>query len=206
MIDFENVALLSAADVAQLPAACHITIFYSSAQKIFVRTAAALHRLDGQVDYMELDGSGENALDFYIACYLGQWFCESPQTRFVIVSNDKGFDPLMRHMQARGCDCRRVGHAAAAPKSAPPKPEPVSQSSMPQPSNSTPSVSDEHYLCIIANLSTMKHRPKSRKTLTNHCRCTSMKECSAEKIEILIDRLFSEGKLTKNGEKLCYHL
>jgi hypothetical protein len=41
--------------------------------------------------------------------------CEFPQAEFVILSNDKGFDPLVRHLVARGFKCRRVGQARATP-------------------------------------------------------------------------------------------
>jgi hypothetical protein len=39
----------------------------------------------------------------------GEGICKFPQAEFVILSNDKGFDPLVRHLVARGFKCRRDG-------------------------------------------------------------------------------------------------
>lgn len=60
-----------------------------------------------------INGNGRNALDFHIACHLGEAICKFPKAEFVILSNDKGFDPLVRHLVARGLRCRRGGQAHA---------------------------------------------------------------------------------------------
>jgi len=48
------------------------------------------------------EGNGPNALGLVIACHLGEGLALTPQAKFVIVSRDTGFDPLLRHLEARG--------------------------------------------------------------------------------------------------------
>ncbi len=56
----------------------------------------------------------------HIACHLGEGICKYPKAEFVILSNDKGFDPLVRHLVARGFKCRREARRdACAPRAAP---------------------------------------------------------------------------------------
>ena len=51
---------------------------------------------------IDIEGQGKNALDFHIAYYLGEYLTRSPQSACVILSKDKGFDPLVKHLVARG--------------------------------------------------------------------------------------------------------
>jgi hypothetical protein len=58
--------------------------------------------------YIEISGKGCNALDFHIAYYIGRIAAEEPGAVFRIVSKDTGFDPLVRHLTARGIACERM--------------------------------------------------------------------------------------------------
>ena len=59
------------------------------------------------IEWIRIEGNGPNALDFHIACHLGEGLARTPQAEFVIVSRDTGFDPLLRHLKARGLHWRR---------------------------------------------------------------------------------------------------
>lgn len=61
-----------------------------------------------RVDFLKISGAGKNALDFHIAFELGRTFESAPATQCFVLSGDKGFDPLLRHLNAHGMDCRRV--------------------------------------------------------------------------------------------------
>ena len=61
-----------------------------------------------RVDFQKIAGSGKNALDFHIAFYLGRIFETSPETICIVVSRDKGFDPLLLHVNSNGLRCHRI--------------------------------------------------------------------------------------------------
>ncbi|MGH8865511.1 MAG: PIN domain-containing protein, partial [Burkholderiales bacterium] len=119
LVDFENVQKL---DLARLPAHARIRIFVG-AQQAKLPTALVLQAqaLGVSVEWIRIEGNGPNALDFHIACHLGEGLARTPQAEFVVVSRDTGFDPLLRHLKARGLQCRREAPSTivkAASKSA----------------------------------------------------------------------------------------
>ena len=65
------------------------------------------HRFS-RVDFLKISGSGKNALDFHIAFELGRTFETAPDTQCFVLSGDKGFDPLLNHLNVNGMTCRRV--------------------------------------------------------------------------------------------------
>ncbi|PPC80853.1 MAG: hypothetical protein CTY38_10175 [Methylotenera sp.] len=61
-----------------------------------------------RVDYQKIDGFGKNALDFHIAFTLGRVFETEPDTQCYILSADKGFDPLIKHLGTNNFKCVRI--------------------------------------------------------------------------------------------------
>jgi hypothetical protein len=51
--------------------------------------------------------SGPRAADFHIAFYLGKLITDHPASEFCILSKDRGFDSLVRHLSRMGIKCRR---------------------------------------------------------------------------------------------------
>ena len=68
---------------------------------------ATAHRFK-RVDFLKISGAGKNALDFHIAFELGRTFETAPDTQCFVLSGDKGFDPLLNHLNNSGMSCRRV--------------------------------------------------------------------------------------------------
>lgn len=100
-IDFENVQknnlkLLSAEHF-------RVMLFIGAQQtKIDVVLADEMHRLGpDRSKFIRVSKIGKNALDFHITYYLGR-FCEvNPHAVFHIISEDKGYDPLIDHLTER---------------------------------------------------------------------------------------------------------
>ena len=69
-----------------------------------------------RVDYQKIDGYGKNSLDFHIAFTLGRVFESYPETNCFILSADKGFDPLINHLNANSFKCIRVESLDDLPK------------------------------------------------------------------------------------------
>ncbi len=77
-----------------------------------------------EVEIIQINRQGKNCLDFHICFYIGVTHKqENVFTDFVIVSNDKGFDPLVEHLNQINRNCRRIERSVAEPTKvvAPPK-------------------------------------------------------------------------------------
>ena len=58
--------------------------------------------------------TGKNALDFHLSFYMGYIASRHQQAKFVVVANDKGYEPMLEHAKALGFAVRQQGHARAS--------------------------------------------------------------------------------------------
>jgi hypothetical protein len=75
--------------------------------------AEALHDMGPQVTFTRCARAGKNAADMQIAYLLGELIATLPagalkSTRFVVISRDKDFDPLLAYLQGRGIEASRA--------------------------------------------------------------------------------------------------
>lgn len=106
LVDLENVHKI---DLSRLDESYRAIIYVGAKQnppKAASKKATA-HRFT-RVDFQKIEGSGKNALDFHIAFQLGRTFETAPETTCVVLSGDKGFDPLLLHLNKNGMACRRI--------------------------------------------------------------------------------------------------
>ena len=107
LIDFENVQP-KALDLLQ-PGSVRIKVFLGQQQtRLMLELVQALQRFGADAQYVPIQGSGPDAVDFHIAFYIGRLSVEDPGAQFTIVSKDKGFDPLVRHLTGIGITCQRL--------------------------------------------------------------------------------------------------
>jgi hypothetical protein len=106
LVDYENVHKV---DLSVLDDTYRAIIFVGASQNPpkGARNEATAHRFK-RVDFQMIAGSGKNALDFHIAFQLGRTFETAPDTVCIVLSRDRGFDPLLLHLNASGLKCRRV--------------------------------------------------------------------------------------------------
>jgi hypothetical protein len=77
-----------------------ILVFVGENQtKVPFDLASAMQSFGEDAQYIQIDGNGKNALDFHIAFYLGELKSKDPEGFFHIISKDKGFDPLVKHIR-----------------------------------------------------------------------------------------------------------
>src|SRR5262249_55059356 len=107
-------------------------LFFGAGQKSvpreFLKAALKLRERFVSID---IEGQGKNALDFHIAYYLGQYLTQSAKTPCVILSKDRGFDSLIKHLGLRGFNVRRAStlrEAAPAPAATTRRPTPGRES------------------------------------------------------------------------------
>ena len=111
LVDFENVQPKDLTPISGC--AYQIKVFLGAQQaKIPLAMARALHSFGPQAEYIQINGSGSNAVDFHIAYYIGRLAATTSDTQFYIISKDTGFDPLLKHLEDRGVSCQRLSSIA----------------------------------------------------------------------------------------------
>lgn len=126
LVDYENIQKI---DLSILDDTYSAIIFVGARQNPpkASKHKATAHRFS-RVDFHKIEGTGKNALDFHIAFQLGRTIETAPQTVCFVLSKDKGFDPLLSHLNKNGLKCRRIAsieELVPLPVVTVPKPEDV---------------------------------------------------------------------------------
>ncbi len=113
-VDFENVQDVDLELIEGRPV--HVTLLIGSKQtKLPTELSMQIHNFSGQLQPVQLDASGRNALDLTLSSYLGRTLERAPGAQYAIVSRDKDFDPMIGHWRSLGVDLVRVPAFAAVP-------------------------------------------------------------------------------------------
>jgi len=75
----------------------------------------AVQSLGSNGSYVQISSHGLNALDFHIAYYIGKLSAAHPDAYFHIISKDKGFDPLIKHLRDQKIFCARSASVLEIP-------------------------------------------------------------------------------------------
>lgn len=106
LVDFENIQPKNISLLSGGP--FKIKVFVGANQaKIPFEMARALQMFGPNAEYIQIQGSGRNALDFHIAYYIGRLAAENPDAHFYVISKDKGFDPLIKYLKTQKIICQR---------------------------------------------------------------------------------------------------
>jgi hypothetical protein len=93
-----------------------VVVFLGAHQRrIDSALALALQSLGGNGSYVQVSDKGKDALDFHIAYHIGKLSGEHPGAYFHIISNDKGFDPLIKHLREENVLCSRFSSVSDIP-------------------------------------------------------------------------------------------
>lgn len=100
LIDFENIQHVNVDLIDDEN--FKILIFAGSNQnKISLDLAQKLQKFGPRLEWIRIEGTGPNALDFHIAFYLGDLSSKFSDAFFHIISKDKGFDPLIKSLKLK---------------------------------------------------------------------------------------------------------
>lgn len=209
-MDFENVQLkdLSVFDAEHLK----IIVFVGANQKkVPVELAKALQPFGSKAEYIQITSSGANALDFHIAFYIGWLVKQDSSAHFYIISKDKGFDPLIRHLKAKGIPVTRLLGVSNRPLVNPKnKIMPVAQlrddNNIPLVKSTNKKSSSEKIEIIIENFQQRgSARPRTVKTLSSTINSLFPKKLSDRELTILINALKNKKFLTvSDTNKVSY--
>jgi hypothetical protein len=191
LVDYENIQNIDLSVIQEQD--IDIKIFVGQAQnKIPIELVQATQRFGQRVEWIKIEEAGSNALDFHIAFYLGRFSKDIGGGSFLILSKDKGFDPLIKYINKSKVNCQRIQSLLELSKE---KDALISQN--------TDSVAK-----VIENLSKIQKnkRPRTRKTLRQHIKTLlTQKKLSDQEIDTLVNTLFVQKKIYEASNHLTYN-
>lgn len=113
LVDWENVQPDAAALKRLEPEGTDVWLFHAPAQRMDAEKHKKAYG-SNSVTLVERTGAGKNALDFQLSYYAGYLMARQPEARFVVVSNDKGYDPMLEHACKLEFDAKRRNYQKPA--------------------------------------------------------------------------------------------
>ena len=185
IVDFENVQQF---DLSRLDENYHVVIVTGSGQKsVPVGLVASAQKLGGRLEWQRVEGNGKNALDFYIAFKLGRLIEKSPSLQCIVLSKDKGFDPLIQFINKDGMKCKRINSILELERN-----KPISVES--------------NYNRVLKLLRKIdkKARPRKRATLSQHISPLFQKKISQSDIDRIIELLIVNKMISESNNAIIY--
>jgi len=189
LIDYENIQNINLQQIAE--ADYKIYVFIGASQnRIPFDLVKSAQNLGDKLEWIKIDGNGSNALDFHVAYYLGNQIERNRDNEYIILSKDKGFDPLVRFIMKQNVKCKRINSI-------------IEISSQQQGKDN-----DSEYRKVLENLSKIDKvkRPRKRNTLKQHVKSLLGKTFPEETINEVIDQLFIDKIVSEENGKVIYEL
>jgi len=188
LVDFENVQQVELADIDD---SYRVIIFVGADQKsVPFDLVTKAQKLGNRVEWQKITGNGSNALDFFIAFQLGRVFDKTTRPECIVLSKDKGFEPLLKFLNANGLKSRRINslselhHKAAA---------------------SAPAVEPGLKRVVEVLGRSGKHaRPRKRKTLSQAIHAMFQKKTSQPEVDRIIDAMFTAKLISEAHNTITY--
>jgi len=190
LIDFENVQPKNLEILKKHP--FKILVFVGANQtKVPFDLATALQNFGDSAQYIKISGNGKNALDFHVAFYIGQLSHQDPKGHFHIISKDKGFDPLIKHLREKKIRVQREKDLAEIPILR----------------ISSATNNDDKICAIIQNLAGRgQSRPRKIKTLSNTINSLFSPKLDEKELSTLINILKEQKYIAVKDSNVSYSL
>lgn len=164
--------------------------------RVFIFVGANLKRLDFPIanavqslgsngSYVQISSNAPDALDFHIAYYIGRLSSSHPNAYFHIISKDKGFDPLIKHLKSQKIICSRSASILEMPLF---RPAPKQQAK-------------DFYEKRIAS---SKARPATVTSLQSAILSHFNKTLSGDRVARVVKELTAAGYIVVTGQKIAY--
>lgn len=108
-VDWENVQPDEAKCRALVPEATDVWLFHGPSQKDVGQRYGSF---GDRATEVRIARTGKNALDFHLSFYMGYIASKQPDARFVVLSNDKGYGPMLDHAKELGFVASQSGVGA----------------------------------------------------------------------------------------------
>jgi hypothetical protein len=188
LVDFENVQQV---ELKELSEDYRVVIFVGSGQKsVPIDLVTGAQKLGSRIEWQRVGGEGRNALDFFIACHLGRVMDKTPRPECIVLSKDKGFDPLLKHLTADGLKCRRINSLGelrhvAAPALAP---------------------AETNVRRVVELLGKLekRERPRKRRTLAQSISAMFQKRLTRQEVDHIITTLHTNRMISETNGIITY--
>jgi hypothetical protein len=189
-VDYENVQNIDL-DFINKENLETIVFVGKSQKKIPIEIVQKAQQLGKLMTWHQIEGQGSNALDFHIAFLLGHLTAHDAgkADEYIVLSKDKGFDPLLRYIQKERYNCRRINSLLELQQT---KPDQSSNKNM------------EKALEILGKIEKPK-RPRNRNTLFKYIQNILGNKTPETETTTVIDRLFIDDKLSEHNNRLTYN-
>jgi hypothetical protein len=149
----------------------------------------AVQSLGSNGSYVQINSHGPNALDFHIAYYIGRLAAVHPDAYFHIISKDKGFDPLIKHLKEQKIFCSRSASVLEIPLV-----------------KSTDKLSPKQRAADFyeKRIESAKARPATLTSLQSAIHSHFHKILSGEEVAKVLEALTAGGLVVVNGKKVAY--
>ena len=189
-VDYENVQNIDL-DFIKKENLETIVFVGKSQMKIPFEIVKKAQQLGKLITWHQIEGQGSNALDFHIAFLLGHLTATDTgkAAEYIILSKDKGFDPLLRYVQKERYNCRRINSLLELQKG--------------KIDSSTNKDMDK--ATEILRKTEKPKRPRNRNTLFKYIQNILGDKAKKEEITTIIDKFFIDGKLSEHNNRLKYN-
>jgi hypothetical protein len=146
-----------------------------------------VRQLGKKAELTRTPSTGKNALDFVLTCEVGMQAAKDPGGYFHIISKDKGFDVLVKHLKGQGIHAARRDSLSDVPALM---------------------TTEERFEKLLAHLNNPKmERPKNWKTLTSTIQQAFNRELTEEVIKKTINFLIRERilRISETGKVIYIH-
>ena len=189
LVDFENVQQI---DLSRLDENYSVKIFVGASQKnISIDLVINAQNFGTRLEWLKVEGNGSNALDFFIACRLGKVSEKSPSLNCIVLSKDKGFDPLLKYLNKSGLKCKRINSLL----------ELVTKSTA-----AATTVDEPNYNRVFDLLRKLdkKSHPRTLKTLAKYISSNFQNKITQNEVDRVIDLLFANKLISETNNKVTY--
>lgn len=203
LVDFENLPNVDLAPA--VGSGARVKLFLGKHQtKLALELVQQIQRLGDRCEIIEVGRSGRNALDLTIACYLGREIERDRSLRFVIVSTDADFDPLIAHLTTNGVAVRRTSDLEDAPRAKVVRTgktsAPFAAKPAPSPSPKTSKVDDRFGKLVESFRHDPKHCPKRLEKLRHVIFTHYNKKATEVQQNAIVRQLEKAGIIQVNGD------
>ncbi len=218
LVDWENVQPKDTDIRALVSQVTDVWLFHGPQQK---RADAHQASFGERVTLVPIARSGKNALDFHLSFYMGYIASRHPEASFVVISNDKGYGPMLEHAASLGFAASQIGFESpvagaktrspapkamvekpavatkAAKKEATPKPAVASDSPAKKLAASTTPAKTlpQAVQHVLSSLKKTSSKPTKQAKLLASIKSLLGSDAGDERIRAVLDWLLASGKV-----------
>ena len=176
-VDYENVQDIS--DLGKIESYDFKVLVGKNQNKIPIEIVMKIQKFGTLVEWIQVSGQGKNALDFFIAYFLGKYIELKKYEEYVVISKDGGYEPLIKYLFDLGIKASVITN--------------VKQLIQGNKNN----IPIEEFNDLVENIIKipMNKRPKKRNSLIAHLETSFKNKKSKEKIIELVEEMFAKKYL-----------